>query len=418
MRPEATHADVVIVGGGPAGAATAWALARNGVQVLIVDRAFFPHPKPCGERLSPPAWRQLADMGLTARLEAAGAATIDGMQMVSPSGIGFRGTLPEPMRALPRDLLDPLLLDAARTAGAQVLEGALAHDLMFDAEDRVVGVHLRNTPELLTDEPAEGRTISARIVVGADGVRSMVARRLGLAYVRKRPRRVAFVTRFHGVAGMGRDHETVAFADGYCALASVGDGVTNVAVVVPQSAVHHAAIDPEEFLATWLERHPALGARLVDAERVAPVLVTGPFASHARRAWAPGAALVGDAADFHDPFLSDGIHAALRGGAMLAPYLFEALRAPTPQRADHALAAYDRSRRHAFADATRLERRLGLAIEYPALFDRVARSVQGEQALADLVVGVASGCRPPQALWRPGVLWRLLRPSTRRRGTT
>jgi 2-polyprenyl-6-methoxyphenol hydroxylase-like FAD-dependent oxidoreductase len=70
------RADVVVVGGGPAGAATAWALARNGVDVLVLDRAHFPRPKPCAEYLSPQASRILSEMGALDAVEQAGAAQL------------------------------------------------------------------------------------------------------------------------------------------------------------------------------------------------------------------------------------------------------------------------------------------------------------------------------------------------------
>jgi flavin-dependent dehydrogenase len=189
-------------------------------------------------------------------------------------------------------------------------------------------------------------------------------------------------------------------------------------VVVPARLVRDAAGDAEGFFARWIAGHPGLAARLTDAHPCSPVRVTGPFASHARRAWAPGAALVGDAADFYDPFTGEGIYAALRGGELLGPYLFEALRAPTPVRADHALEAYDRSRRYEFSGKWRVERLIGLAVGFPALMNRVARSLEQRRDLADLLVGVAGDFVPPSAMLRPGVLWQLLAPPMGRRGSS
>ena len=91
------------------------------------------------------------------------------------------------------------------------------------------------------------------------------------------------------------------------------------------------------------------------------MLATGPFASHARRAWAPGAALVGDAADFFDPFTGEGIYAALRGGELLAPFALQALGADTGG-ADAALAAYDRARKAEFAAKWLVERLISSAV--------------------------------------------------------
>ena len=121
-------AEVVIVGGGPAGAATAWALARAGVDVVILDRARFPRDKPCAEYLSPQASRILSDMGVLASIEAAGAAQLTGMKIRAPSGAWFRGEFAaghgfrgfrDQGLALRRRVLDAILLRHAEAAGAR-----------------------------------------------------------------------------------------------------------------------------------------------------------------------------------------------------------------------------------------------------------------------------------------------------------
>ena len=84
-------ADVIVVGGGPAGAATAWMLARAGIDVLLLERARFPRDKPCAEYVSPEASRILAELGVLEKLESSGAAQLSGMIVRAPSGITFRG---------------------------------------------------------------------------------------------------------------------------------------------------------------------------------------------------------------------------------------------------------------------------------------------------------------------------------------
>jgi flavin-dependent dehydrogenase len=174
-----------------------------------------------------------------------------------------------------------------------------------DAAGRATGVRVR--------ENDRESTITARIVVGADGLRSIVGKRLGLSRASRWPRRIAFVTHYRGVQGIGDCGEMHVARDGYCGLADVGGGVTNVAVVVPHRLAAAARGDADGFLAQWLAAHPALAERVQGATRVSDVRVTGPFASHASHAWARGAALVGDAADFYDPFTGEGIYSALRG---------------------------------------------------------------------------------------------------------
>ena len=398
-------AEVVVVGGGPAGAATAWALARCGVDVLLLDRARFPRDKVCAEYLSPQASRILSEMGALEAVEAAGAAQLAGMLVRCPSGAeiygefaashGFRGFRDRGLALRRRDL-DALLLDRARQAGVRVAEGERVLDVLRDGAGRVAGVR------------TAARTIRGRLVVGADGLRSTVGRRLGLTRYAAWPRRIALVTHFRGVAGMGQWGEMHVERDGYIGLADVGNGETNVALVVPSRAALLIRGDPAAFLNAWMTRRPHLAPRFADAERVSDVRATGPFAQHARRAWTPGAALVGDAADFFDPFTGEGIYAALRGGELLLPYAIEAARAPTARKADVALEAYERCRRHEFTGKWIVERIVGAATAYPAVMNRAARTLARRRDMADLFVGVTGDFVPPREVLRPSYLFRLL----------
>ena len=83
--------DVLVVGGGPAGASLAFALARRGIGVRVVDRARFPRPKPCAEYLSPEASRILADMGALELIEQTGAAALAGIHVRAPNGNVIKG---------------------------------------------------------------------------------------------------------------------------------------------------------------------------------------------------------------------------------------------------------------------------------------------------------------------------------------
>ncbi|MDQ2765803.1 MAG: hypothetical protein M3Y30_01490, partial [Gemmatimonadota bacterium] len=153
---------------------------------------------------------------------------------------------------------------------------------------------------------------------------------------------------------------------------------------------------------------PHLAPRMAQAARATTVRVTGPFASHASRAWASGVALVGDAADFFDPITGEGIYAALRGGELLAPYALESLAADRPRDADAALRAYDRARRRAFRGKWAIERLVALAVGAPSLLDRAAATLEASPAMANLFVGVAGDFVPAGEVLRPGYLARLV----------
>jgi flavin-dependent dehydrogenase len=405
-----THADVIVVGAGPSGCSTAWHLARAGVDVVLLDRARFPRDKPCSEYLSPEASRILSAMGALDACERSGAARLAGMIVRAPNGAtlrgdfaaahGFRGFRDHGL-ALRRRLLDEILLGRAGTAGARVQQGIRVVDLLRAADGAVCGVRA-----LAPDGSA--REVRARIVVGADGLRSIVARRLGLAHFARVPRRLALVTHYVGVQGMSEYGEMHVERDGYLGLARVGDDVVNVAVVVPFAQARAASGSAAGFFERWLLARPHVAPRFDRAERISPVRATGPFAQRAHRAWARGAALVGDAADFFDPFTGEGIYAALRGGELLAPALVNALAAPTLKAADAAMAAYDRARRREFGGKWKLERLIGLAVALPGVMNHAAAVLARRKDLADLLVGVTGDFVPPRQVLSPGYVAALL----------
>jgi flavin-dependent dehydrogenase len=136
------------------------------------------------------------------------------------------------------------------------------------------------------------------------------------------------------------------------------------------------------------------------------VLATGPFDWPTRGAVIDGAAVVGDAAGYYDPFTGQGIYRALRGAALLAETADAALRAG--DLSSEALAPYEQARRSAFAPGTRLQRLIEVFISRPRLLGAMAERFRRSPELADALVAVVGDLQPVRSLWAPRTLARLL----------
>lgn len=399
---------IIVVGAGPGGSSTAWHLAQAGIDVTLVDRATFPRDKVCAEYLSPQASRLIAKMGAMEQLDASAPAHLTGMRVRAPNGCEIHGSFAarhgyrafrDRGIAVRRSILDAMLVERAQSAGATLEQRARVTDVIRDATGRTCGVRI-------LDGAGATRELHAQLVIGADGLRSVVGRRLGLTRLSRFPRRVAFVAHFRNVPGVTDVGEMHVEKDGYVGIADVGSGLTNVALVIPARAAREAATDADAMLDEWLFAHPHLAARFKGAERVEPVRATGPFASYTRRAWARGAALVGDAADFFDPFTGEGVYSALRGGELLAPFAADAISKPAS--ADRSLAEYNRARRAEFHGKWLVERLIAGTVAVPALINHAARALSRRKEMADLLVGVAGDFVPPSQVLKVSYFARLL----------
>jgi geranylgeranyl reductase family protein len=396
-----TRWDAVIVGAGPAGSATALLLARAGLHVLLLDRAHFPREKPCSEYLSPESSLVLERLGpeVLHAVATASPAHLVGMKVVAPSGDAVIGRFETFSFALPRARFDTILRAAAEQAGTEVREGVKVEELIYDA-GAVAGVTALKTAN------GKRETYRARVVVGADGLRSMVARRLGKVYSSP-PHRIAFTAHVADAADVVDVGEMHVGRPGYVGLGPIGAGVTTVALVLPVKEAKRG----QHFFAE-LNRFPGVAGRFQARNIVRRVLATGPFARWSRRPIAGGrggALLVGDAADFFDPFTGQGIYSALRGAELAAECLIPALLdgGHAPVRAE-LLRGYARARRREFGWKWALERIIGLAVGWPAFVERVVARMTRRPELADLLVRATGNVVPARAVFAPSVIAGLL----------
>jgi menaquinone-9 beta-reductase len=392
-------ADAIIVGGGPAGSATGLLLARAGFDVLILDRHDFPRPKPCGDCLSAAATPLLERLGVLPDVLRLPHAGLDSWQIFAPDGSSFRGGFPDDTRALAveRSLLDNVLLDAAAAAGARVLTGRRVTGLLHDGG--VAGV--------TTSDGA----LTARLTIGADGLRSIVATRLG-AVARAPRRRKLSLTLHLPAAPAGLRAGEMHSGDGLCAgiapLTAAGDRA-NLTVVADTDRYGRAvADDPRAFVHYAIDTLPALRGR-VDAAGIdtVEILASGPFDRPMSRVIFDGAALVGDAAGYFDPFTGQGVHHALLGAELLAATAARALHAADCSA--RRLADYERALRRTLRGPRFVQRGIDCVLARPRLASTAIRRIRAAPAFAAAIIAVTGDTAPATHLLEPRVLFSLLR---------
>jgi flavin-dependent dehydrogenase len=386
-----SHHDVVVVGARCAGASTAMLLARQGLDVVVVDRATFPSDTLSTHALARGGVVQLARWGLLEAVVASGAPEIRRASFHLPDGTTVERTIKhragvDHLLAPRRHVLDALLVDAAAEAGARIETGTTVTGTGTDDRGRVTGITVRDT---------EGATreLRARFVVGADGLRSRIARAVDAPLLDERP--AAGSAHYTYVAGL--DAEGFEFHIGDRSFAGVfptHGGEANVWVCSPAADPRlSVGGDRTDAFLTLLERAaPRLAVRVRDAQMTAPVRGAVALPNHVRQAAGPGWALVGDAGYHRDPITGHGMTDAFRDAELLAHHLGRVLRGEAPEH--DALAAYGHERDQALAPIFELTVQLVQfppAEEFSALQMELSRRIDEEASwLADRPVVAAA----------------------------
>lgn len=398
--------DVLIIGGGPAGAATALALARRGYEVALVDRAVFPREKLCGDYIHPLGAAALDHLGLFEEIRPH-AQVLAGMLIVSPAGREVLARFPSGRGlSVSRAVLDDAILRAAQRAGVTVETGRAARQVICHG-DRW---------RILTDAD----TWDARVLVGADGLRSIVARGAGLRAGPARQGRYAIGLYLHGLRtheGFGEMHLA---RDAYCGVSAFPDGHANVTMVVNKAVLRAWRSRPaggsdqqglgrglgHHRLDLMLARFPRLGSRITAGTQVHGMRAIGPLAPTAGTVVGDGVVLVGDAAAFTDPLTGQGVSLALTGALVAAETIDHALRGGdvrAPQLARYA--HWHQHRLLALQGFLQLVE--WIALRTP-MIEPLARAWRGHPALAARFLGVIGNGDPARRVLGPGYLSRLL----------
>jgi geranylgeranyl reductase family protein len=358
LRQDATSetADVIVVGAGPAGSATAFYLAAAGLDVLVLEKTHFPREKVCGDGLTPRAVKVLTAMGVPIA-ESDGWLRNKGLRIIGGGGrieLRWPDLSSYPDFGLVRTRLDfdEILARHAQKAGARLLEGMnVTGPLLDDRTGRITGVTARET---VNGESRE-HTFRARLVVAADGNSSRLSVAMGLAKRDDRPLGVA--VRSYYATPRHDDDYLEAWLDlwdgdkllpGYGWIFGMGDGTSNVGLGLLNTSDSFGNTDYRVMLRRWLAAMPAEWG-LNEDNRTAPVRGAAlPMGFNRTPHYTRGLLLAGDSGGMVNPFNGEGIGYALESAEIAARVIVQALARPTAAGTETVLNTYPRQLKDAW----------------------------------------------------------------------
>ena len=392
--------DVIVIGAGPAGCASALFLHEQGLRVVVLDRAAFPRDKVCGEFISPAADDILQDLGVLDAIQQTHPVRLKGVSISSYGKPELRIDYPPcpgqgktmTSLSLPRFQFDHLLVQNLREQGLEVREKHAVDDFLIE-EDRVVGVRGR-------DEAKTPFAFSASVVVDASGRNGLSLRRLGLIRPHKGPGKIALAAHWENVQSP-MDYCTMHIsAPGYTGMARVGEDSVNVVLVVEDRNVKGRELDA--FYEAVVRSNPRRQSLLGDARLKERVRSVGSLAYGVRPPPLGGLVLVGDTTGFIDPFTGEGIYLALRSAQLAAGVIQKAFQVGDFSR--DFLAEYEHRRQAEFHRKFILSRILQKLIYRRRWCDGVVTLLRRNPHLAQTLVGVIGDYLPADRV----VSWRFL----------
>ncbi len=370
--------EILVVGGGPGGSATALQLAQLGHEVTLLDRAAFPRDKVCGEGLMPYGVGELTKIGIDPESLGIDAQPFHGIgYTVGPESAVGRFPGGRYGLGVRRHRLDAALAGLCDAAGVK----------------RLHGIKVRRAggwPGRMWVETSEG-TFKSRVLVGADGMHSTVRKSLGLQ--REQRGRVRYGLRGHfRLAKSARQLDLVEVhaADGLeFYLTPTGQRELNVAVLLEREATRSLKGDIEGGFARILATHRPLVELLDGAEPLGRPGLCGPLRQEATKAATDGAVLVGDAAGFLDGITGEGMSLTLLSARIATEVVSDALE--TGDLSRRALKPYERRRWRASRDLTWLTEIVLAGIRFRPLARRVVRGLRRHPDVFERVLAVNAG---------------------------
>ena len=394
--------DVIVVGARCAGSPTAMLLARQGYRVLLVDRATFPSDTISTHLVWPIGAEILARWGLLSRLEATGLPPICRSMSFDVGPLTLRGTVPDANDGRGgycprRTVLDALLLAGAAEAGVEVRQGVIVERLLRD-DGRVAGVAGRT-------EAGSPITERARLVIGADGVHSLVAKAAGAPEYNRRPvLACAYYSYFSGV----RQDDVELYVRDRCAFggAPTHDGLHLVMVNWPTEQFATVRADLDGHVRRALELAPDFASRVYAGRREEKWYGTAGVPNVFRRPYGDGWALVGDAGYTRDPMTAQGISDAFIDAQSLVEAIDAGFSGREPLEA--ALARHEAARNERVGPMYEFTIQLATLEPPPPAMQQLFGAMHGNQDATNAFFSAITGAIPLREFMSEANLGRIM----------